>query len=209
MNLIKRQQVPNREVEMTNGNFYGIGWNISEDGNTIRHAGGNPHFVTELIFLPQENKAVAVLMNSATGSPGNLARNILNILEGNSINISPSSELVLFDTMSSVLSIVLIIAITALLGLIILKIFFVKKGLSRRTKPKTKQWIFIGIAALLTILFLIITFLIPSIFGYATWAMTIIWAPSTIPVVFALLCAFGFVLTSFAILHSLFKKDNK
>ena len=205
--LISRQHIPNTQVEPTNGNFYGIGWNISEDSRTIRHAGGNPNFVTELIFLPQEGIAVAVLMNSVSGSPGNLARNIINIIIGeNYTNILPASELVLFDNISSVLSIILIVAMIVLLVFLILNIIKLLKGELVRSKPSIKHWMFIGGTILLTIVFLTITFLIPSIFGYASWTTTLIWAPSTIPVVFALLCSASFLLTVFAVFKAIFKR---
>lgn len=68
-----------------NGNGYGVGWGVGDnraDGyRTLAHGGGMPGVSTELILVPSEDIAVAVLLNARDGdSAYPIANAILKVL---------------------------------------------------------------------------------------------------------------------------------
>ncbi len=56
--------------------YYGFGWEIKNDGNTVLHTGDNPGYKTEIIRHLDKNKTLIVLCNNAYSEFSNLVHSL-------------------------------------------------------------------------------------------------------------------------------------
>ena len=74
---------------------YGLGWNISLNGNdtVLVHGGGFPGFTTHMSFSPNKRVGVAVFANTGSGFPEAVALEVYRVLNGEGVITDASLEM--------------------------------------------------------------------------------------------------------------------
>ena len=76
-------------VERRKSGFVGFGWFIDDYNNTqiIHHAGGDPGYKNFLVLIPSLETGIIVMSNSESIPPQKLAYEIIDILQGKSVEL--------------------------------------------------------------------------------------------------------------------------
>jgi len=216
--LIPLAHIPDTSVDAIDGtvfgkrgyHYYGAGWMISPNGDTISHLGESPGFLSGVMLLPNSGSGVVVFMNSSSGDSANLMYNIGDILEGCEPGaISSGSEFRMFDTVASAASIILVFVIAALAIAIALKVISIVKGKCKPSLPKVLGAVLLGLSLVLLVSFVALVLFFPSLFGVGTWGIANIWIAWTVMLCLVLLCVTGFLLSCFVFLATVFRKVRK
>ena len=210
--IIDRSHQPDYENMVDTNTYYAAGWFVNTDNGEIYHSGGTPNYSSKIIIRPVENSGLCVLTNmNASSNTINIARNILNILDGKPQAAYQPDIWRIFDTIFSTITLV---SITALILIIISilrtirrtgKIKLPEKMLTRNRIP---AFIIPGVLMLLTI----ITIIIMPITFNSSWLGLLPWAPTSLVmgiVFFACLSLSSFFLAVARINHKITVEEKR
>ena len=181
--IIEESHIPDQSVEpFDQDTYYASGWSIveSNDKQYILHAGGNPTFSSYFIMQPEKQLGVAILSNMDSTFTTGIGQGVMEIWEGNNVNINHSDSYQKLDKIITILCI-----IVGCLGLIFSIVLF--KSLWKINK-KQRTWVAIKgkrifllfVHSLFVTAILLLVTLSPKILLEMSWQFIRIWAPTSI-----------------------------
>jgi len=177
--------------------FYTAGWNVTDEGDRVRHNGSTPGYSASLRIYPHTNTAVVVLGNLTDGVVP-FGAFVSDTIAGESFRSVGMS----FNTILDIFLTVLAISGIVYAGLFVR--LFVKLGkrlrsgemIKGRFTSKNIKWLFDPIWAIAG---LVAIYIVPSIYGNTSYQFAVMFSPASmtpaiiaswIGVVYSL-CAFG------------------
>lgn len=128
------------------GWHYAAGWEVNTEQAAIRHAGGNPTFITNVVLFPQEQVGIALLSNSS-GTYFAITDNIKDILAGSYPQAYQIGFMKMLDIIFSCITIIAGLSAAALLLLgLRRKKMNSKLLLTKKRLALIAVWLFIFIA---------------------------------------------------------------
>nr|WP_325049433.1 serine hydrolase domain-containing protein [Lysinibacillus yapensis] len=185
---IKDSHIPDQSVEpFDQDTYYAGGWSIMEKGNKqyILHAGENPTFSSYFIMQPDKQLGVAVLSNMNSTYTTAIGQGVMNLWDGNSVNIIHSDSYQNLDRIvTTICSIVNSLGL--ILSILLLRILWKFARKQRiRTKLKRKKIVLIVLHSLSVAT--IITFILTApkiLLGGLNWGFIRVWAPTSISILY-------------------------
>ena len=182
---IEESHIPDQSVKpFDQDTYYAIGWSImkEDDKQYIFHAGENPTFSSYFIMQPDEQIGVAILSNMDSTFTTVIGKGVMELLEGNNININHSDSYQKLDKILTILCV-----IVGCLGIIIIAILL--RSLWKFNK-RQRTWvalkgkrIFLLVShSLLVATILIFIMLAPKQLLGMSWEFIKVWAPTSISV---------------------------
>ena len=107
--IIQQSHIPDQSVEpFDQDTYYASGWSIMEkdDKQYVFHAGENPTFTSYFIMQPEEQIGVAVLSNMDSTFTTVIGQGVMDLWEGNNININHSDGYQKIDNIVTILCII-------------------------------------------------------------------------------------------------------
>ncbi|MDR0424218.1 MAG: DUF2271 domain-containing protein [Clostridiales Family XIII bacterium] len=165
------------------GGIYSAGWSIDPESGALSHTGYTPDYSAVASIRPRSGTAVCILANmNAPANIGNMAENILNILEGKPPYAYTADIWRLVDMVFSILAGIGAAGTVLLLFLAFRRIrLLLQIGESRRDQRKWKP-LRLGPLVLPLLLILIVAasiFIIPATLGTSAAALSL-WAPGSV-----------------------------
>lgn len=159
---------------------YTMGWFVNEtkDYTQINHIGDNPNYTAYTVFRPKEDIGIFVLSNSNSLNTRSVARYTMAVLTGEEnpqIRVIKDSLDKIFTIVAVILSIYLVPCIISLI-LMIRNILNKKRKYEKLTKKKIIKFI---IRLIISVPFIIVIYLLPSLLQNTTWNMAIVWGPTS------------------------------
>ncbi|MCL1819505.1 MAG: beta-lactamase family protein [Oscillospiraceae bacterium] len=140
--IIKKSHQFNPVSDM-GGSHYAAGWSIGDETGEIYHSGSTARFSSFIAIRPQSNIGVCVLTNlSAVSNTGNIAENILNILEGKDIIAYSPDIWVIFDIIFSIVTVLCIIGIILMMVITVRLKRQIRNGKRERIKLTSKRMVY-------------------------------------------------------------------
>ena len=106
---IEQSHIPDQSVEpFFQGTYYASGWSVEEknDKRYIWHDGANPTFSSYFIMQPDEQIGVAILSNMNSTFTTAIGQGVMDLWEGNNVNINHSDSYQKLDKIVTILCII-------------------------------------------------------------------------------------------------------
>ncbi|MCM2982791.1 serine hydrolase [Niallia circulans] len=180
---IEESHIPDQSVNpFDQDTYYASGWSImkKEDKHYIFHAGENPTFSSYFIMKPDEQLGVAILSNMDSTFTTVIGQGVMDLLEGNKVNINHSDSYQKLDKIVTILCI-----IVGCLG-IIFSILLLRSSWKFNRKQRTwvalkgKRIFLLVFHSLFAAAILILMIVAPKILLGMNWEFIRVWAPTSI-----------------------------
>ncbi len=178
--LISLCHIPDNTVMPQDFSSYAYGWRISLKGdNTIFHNGLNPNFTSHISFRVEDGIGVVVLANSNSSYTRSIGQDVMKILDGEEDVKSSFIPDNLFDTILSVVVVLLGIYLLITLTYFGYIIFSILKG-KRSYEAITFRKAISGLLVLLLLFpFIYGMCLLPKALLGFTWDSSLVWFPKS------------------------------
>ena len=208
---VEQSHVPDQTVEpILKDTYYASGWSVEEKNNKryIWHDGANPTFSSFLIMQPDEQVGVAVLSNLDTTFTTVIGRGVMDLWEGNHVNVNYTDG---YQKMDKVITILCMM----IGGLGIIFSVFLLRNLWK-FKRKRRSWatlkgkriLLLVVHSLFVTGILILIMTAPTVLGLS-WGFIKVWAPTSITVFYYIVITTSVIFYLFVLLLILTKKRNR
>lgn len=178
--IIEKSHVPNAKSVVDENTLYAAGWFVDKTNGLIYHSGGTANYSSNITMNKKTMTAACVLTSmNASANTDDIAGNIVNILNGKTIEKwSPDVWLVfdiIFTTVTYASVVLLLIAVIGYIA----KGAQIKSGQRVKRKRAKGNIILIVVSSLMVLIAAAEIVFLPHFFG-STWIDLVTWAPSSL-----------------------------
>ncbi len=176
--LIRQTQAPNRQVQAGPGDYYALGWYVTDKG-AIHHDGVNPTFTAFVGFDPALRKGVVVLTNYNSSLAGNIGWGALAVMMGQDPRpVHDTFDYPLMMDKQATIACLVLGAIGLALALICLVLLWRVLSGARSFAPLAAwRFLLLGLLMVLTPIVVYLVMKLPEQLLGATWEAMAVWGP--------------------------------
>lgn len=181
--IVQASHIPDQTVEpFDQGTYYASGWvvQMKKDKPYIFHEGQNPNFSSYFIMQPDEQVGVAILSNMNTTFTTAIGQGVMDLWEGNDVNIQHVSIYQKLDQIATIACIV-IGCLGALFALLTVRILWkLAKKQRMWNSLNVKRTLFLLLHTLIVAAIMTIMIMLPILLDGLPWSFVKVWVPTTI-----------------------------
>lgn len=183
--IIKESHIPDKSIEpFEQDTYYASGWSImkKDDKQYILHAGENPTFTSYFMMQPDEQLGIAVLSNMDSTFTTVIGQGVMDLWEGNNVNINHSDIYQKLDKIVTILC-VIVGCLGIIFSVLLLRSLW-KLNRKQRTLValKGKRIFLLVFHSLFVAAILILMLIAPKILLGMSWEFIRVWGPTSISV---------------------------
>lgn len=183
---IEQSHISDQSVEpILQDTYYASGWNVEEKNEKryIWHDGANPTFSSYFIIQPDEQIGVAILSNMDTTFTTAIGKGVMNLWEGNNVNLNHTDGYQKVDKVVTILCII-IGCLGVIFSILLLRnLWKFKRKQQTWTLLKGKRTFLFVFHSLFVAVILILVMVAPKIFNM-NWGFIRVWGPASISVLY-------------------------